>query len=401
MSETSGRNCAVVVGAGIGGLSSAIGLRGIGWDVLVLERSDVLREVGAGISLMSNARRCLDHLGVGGAVRDGGATMVPGGEGVRTPSGRRLMSPVDGDFVDQHDLTAVIVLRPQLLRILADALPPGIVQTSAEVTNVIAESGLVVYRTPTASYSVEADLVVGADGLNSTVRSALWPDTRPPIYSGHSVWRGMTAAEFSEPGGNTWGRGQQFGRMPLADGRVYWYAVANTPVGQRHSDEREQVLSRFSSWHQPIPALINATPADTVLHHDVFELAEPLLSYVSGNVALVGDSAHAMTSDLGQGACQALEDAVVLCASVAAESDVPAALASYNRQRLPRTQTIAEASRRMGYMTLMERPLPLLMRNLIVRIMPLSVGQRRLSEIGDWNPPKLSSTVVGNWNSAE
>lgn len=398
MSRKSSRRSAVVVGAGICGLSTAVGLHRLGWEVTVLERTDALREVGAGMSLMANGRRCLDQLGVGDALRERATTMLPGGEGVRTPNGRRLIGAADGDFIAGNDLIAAVVLRPQLQRILADALPAGCVETTTEVTDVVADTGdgraVVVCQTSVSSRSVEADLIVGADGLNSTIRGSLWPDAPKPIHSGHSVWRGVTAIPFTEPGGNSWGRGLQFGRMPLADGRVYWYAVANTPAFQRHADEKEQVLRRFSSWHQPIPSLIEATPDGTVLYHDVFELAEPLPSYVSGRVAVLGDAAHAMTSDLGQGACQALEDAVVLCAAIAIEPDVHAALDNYDRLRRPRSQAIAEASRRMGQLTMMRRRSSVLLRNLTVRFVPPAVGQRRLIEIGGWSPPALAPRDV-------
>lgn len=400
MTQMSGSRSAVVIGGGIGGLSAAVGLNRIGWHVTVLEQAPLLREVGAGISLMANAQRSLDRLGVGAAVRAAAAPMLPGGEGIRAPSGRRLMYAANAKFVARHGLSAIVLLRPELHRVLRTALPDSSLRTGAKVTGVITEPGSagarVVYHTDGTPRIVEADLVIGADGLNSLVRRLLWPHAPAPSYSGHSVWRGITAIPFTPPekGGNTWGRGKQFGRMPLADGRVYWYAVANTPVGARNADELHEVRRRFGSWHHPIPALIEATPPDTVLHHDVFELATPLPRYVAGHVALLGDAAHAMTSDLGQGACQALEDAVVLCAALAAEPDVHTALARYDEQRRPRTQMITEASRRMGRMTLLDRRLAVLARNIMVRVMPPSAGERRLAQIGDWHPPELTRPVA-------
>jgi 2-polyprenyl-6-methoxyphenol hydroxylase-like FAD-dependent oxidoreductase len=149
------------------------------------------------------------------------------------------------------------------------------------------------------------------------------------------------------------------------------------------------VLERFGRWHHPIPDLVTATPADTVLHHDIFELAVPLPSYVRGRAALLGDAAHAMISDLGQGACQALEDAVVLCAALAAEPDIAAALRVYDQQRRPRAQRIATASRQMGRLTLMEGKARVLLRNMAVRAAPAAAGRRRLTEIGGWSPPDL------------
>jgi 2-polyprenyl-6-methoxyphenol hydroxylase-like FAD-dependent oxidoreductase len=384
---------AVVIGGGIGGLSAAVGLHRIGWDATVLERATGPREAGTGISLLTNAQRALDQLGVGRAVRARAATMVPGGEGLRAPSGRRLQRPADPAFLRDHGLTLIVLPRPDLHAVLRDALPREALITGTDVTGVADLPGgaVVSYRTAQGEHALRGEIVVGADGMNSRTRRTRWPLAPPPVYSGHSVWRGIAhgVGGCAEPGGSTWGRGLEFGRMPLLGDRVYWFAVANTPPGVRHLDEHAEVLRRFGSWHYPIPALIAATPAAQVLHHDVFELAQPLPSFVSGRVVLLGDAAHAMTSDLGQGACQALEDAVVLCAALVAEASVPSALARYDEQRRPRTQAIAEASHRMGKRKLTGRRLALLQRYAVMRVMPPRAGQRGVARLGDWHSPAL------------
>jgi 2-polyprenyl-6-methoxyphenol hydroxylase-like FAD-dependent oxidoreductase len=392
---------AVVIGAGIGGLSTAVGLARTGWQLTVLEQAGSPSEAGAGISLMANARRALDQLGVGDPIRRRAAWMPPGGEGVRTPSGRRLMHGPDPGFVRDHDLGAIVLLRHELYEILRRAVPDGSIRFGTRVTDVLTSEPdrrpRVVYVTGTQPDTITCDLVIAADGARSRVRSLLWPDAAGLSYSGHSVWRGITATATAapQPGGNTWGRGQQFGRMPLADGRVYWYAVANTPVGRRHPDELAEVRRRFGGWHDPIPGLLDATASAGVLHHDIFELATPLPSYVAGRIALLGDAAHAMTSDIGQGACQAIEDAVVLCAALDAEPDLDAALAGYDRQRRPRAQRVSEASRRMGRLTLLERRSAVLARNVTARLIRRRIAGPGLQGIGGWHPPPLSTPDAG------
>lgn len=381
----------MVVGGGIGGLAAAAGLHRTGWRVTVLERAGQLRESGAGISLLTNAQRALDHVGVGDAVRALSATMDPGGEGLRAASGRRLQRPADPAFLRDRGLTLIVLPRPDLHGALRVAVPPESLHTGADVTGVrdTADGAEVTYRTEHGERTVRGDLVVAADGTFSRIRSARWPQVPPPVYSGHSVWRGIAEGRDgrAEPGGSTWGRGLEFGRMPLARDRVYWFAVANLPEGLRHPDEHAEVRRRFGSWHDPIPALIAATPAGRVLRHDVFELVEPLPSYVSGRVVMLGDAAHAMTSDLGQGACQTLEDAAVLSSVLAAEDDIPRALAAYDELRRPRSQAIAAASRRMGELKLNERRLQLLVRNVKLRVVPPRAGQEGVAGIGDWHPP--------------
>ena len=133
----------------------------------------------------------------------------------------------------------------------------------------------------------------------------------------------------------SWGAGERFGYVPLADGRVYCFATANAPEGA-DGGGLAGLRRRFGGWHDPIPALLAAADPGAVLHDDLYELP-PLAAYASGKVALVGDAAHAMTPNLGQGAGQALEDAVVLAKTV----DGPSGLDAYDRLRRPRTQKIA------------------------------------------------------------
>jgi 2-polyprenyl-6-methoxyphenol hydroxylase-like FAD-dependent oxidoreductase len=382
-------NKAVVVGGGIGGLAAAIGLRLIGWEVTVLERSRVLDDAGAGISLHANGIRALDVLGVGAAVRAAARPQYTGG--TRTPRGSRL-ARMDGSALERELGTPIVgIPRSVLHRLLHDALPPESVPGGRKAVGVD-RTDPKRPRVRLADAEIDADLVVGADGVNSRLRAQLFPDHPGPAHSGSTVLRAITEcpvtldADFEL----TWGRGAEFGHIAFADGRAEWHAVLNAAADVSFPDPLTEVRRRFGDWHAPIPALLAATRPEAVLHHDIKELAVPLPAYAVGRVALLGDAAHAMTPNLGQGACQALEDAAVLTAALATEPTVEEALARYDAERRPRSQAVARAARQAGRVgQRLTHPVAIALRNTAMRLAPSGVTVRTILRHADWTPPAL------------
>ena len=385
---TAGQRRAVVVGAGIGGLAAAIALRLVGWDAMVLEQAERIEPVGAGITLFVNAQAALGVLGVLDAARAVGTAPPMANAGLREPSGRWLAR------VNQAAMPPLLVLhRADLHRVLLAALPEDCLRTGQRVEDVSdAAGGLLVSAGSAAGTAAHpADLVVGADGLHSLVRSRLFPGQPGPRYSGYASWRGVTAGPVPllGGGGETWGRGQRFGLVPMADGRVYWYATGNEAEGRAFADDHAEVRRRFAGWHPPIADVIAMTPAGAVLHHEIWWLP-PLPRFTAGRVALLGDAAHAMTPDLGQGACQALEDAVVLAARVGHADDVTAALASYDAQRRPRAQAVARAARRIGRVGQAHGRMAVGLRTAAMRAAPAGGSLRMVRRLTSWTPPRLA-----------
>ncbi|WP_327282003.1 FAD-dependent monooxygenase [Streptomyces sp. NBC_01205] len=164
---------------------------------------------------------------------------------------------------------------------------------------------------------------------------------------------------------------------------MYLYATAVVPEGHRPADVRAELLRRFASWHDPIPALLERIGPATVLQHDLYDLAAPLPRLHHGRIAWLGDAAHAMTPNLGQGGCQAVEDAVVLAHLLDAGADVPAALAAYDAARRSRTDAIRVRSRRAGRIAALSRPLAVAVRDLAVRAAPATATRRALDDLFD------------------
>jgi len=361
----------LVVGGGIGGLGAAIALRRSGHEALVLERAPRLEPIGAGISLFGNAMRGLERLRVRDAVAARGA--VPAYSAVLDSAGKPLAS-IPSDLLEG----AVAVHRGDLQATLADAV--GDVRLGAEVTAIREHSDHVVADLGDGT-SERGELLVGADGLNSVVRRAVTPAT--PRYAGYTAWRGVAPVAV-EPGRWTesWGVGERFGLLDVGGERTYWFATKNAPEGE--ADEpggrKEELLRRFAGWHEPVARILEATPEEAILRNDVYDL-EPLERWRSDRVVLLGDAAHATTPGIGQGAAQAIEDAVVLGDCLAQGVELSAALARYEEWRRPRATRVLKLSRRADRMGQLDRPLACRVRNSLARALPASAQRRQLGPI--------------------
>ena len=359
---------AAIVGGGIGGLATAAGLARKGWEVAVYEQAPEFGEVGAAIAVWANGLAALDALDLGDAVRAAGAR--PGRGGFRTRSGRWLTRGAEDDEL-------VMIHRADLLAILRSAVPAGSLLAGRRIETVPVEDG-----TPVVD-GKPVDLLVGADGLRSRVRALFWPDAPAPRYSGYTAWRAMVPHDGIPrfDGSETWGDGLIFGAFTMGD-RIYCYAAARAPEHATSADELADLRRRFAGFADPIPAILAGADPAAVLRHDLYYQPD-LPSFVAGRAVLVGDAAHAMTANLGQGGCQALEDA----ATLVAYADRPDGLASYDAERRPRAQTIVRRSRQVGGLAHLRFPPAAALRNLLVAATPPRVARKQLQAIAGWRPP--------------
>jgi 2-polyprenyl-6-methoxyphenol hydroxylase-like FAD-dependent oxidoreductase len=362
----------VVAGAGIGGLATAIAIRRAGHEVEVLERALLLEEVGAGLAIWPNGHRALAALGM----QDVPGISVPGVQ-VRTWRGRLLIETPVGEFRARYGHDLLLVHRAELHSSLVEMLGRESVRPASEVVAFEQDESRVAISLASGT-RLEADLLVGADGLRSVVRRSLLDDGEPR-FSGATCWRGVARFEVEGGCGVNWlGRAAEFGIFPIRDGRAYWFAVRNRREREADgpSGRKADVIDAFEGWPEAVAAVVQATPDADVLRNDLYDRPE-VTTWTQGRVTLVGDAAHPMLPNLGQGACQALEDAVVLGTALATLPRVQA-LQAYEAQRLKRANGFVAQSRLNGRLARSNNPVLLTLRNFAAAHLPRALVLRQL-----------------------
>lgn len=370
----------LIVGAGIGGTTAAIALARRGVDVRLFERAPELRPLGAGLSLWSNAIACLSELGLRERLLQHG-TVITAGE-IRTPRGAQLGRMSFDELRQRLGHPSICIQRGRLQETLVSALPEGVLHLGCELAEFSQDSGGVTVRFQDGRTET-GDVLVGADGLRSLVRARIVGDGAPR-FAGYGGWLGVAPFHHETlPEGlavETWGRGSRFGMLHCGHGHVYWFAVRNSRVAIDGVQPglKQDVVEAFRDWHPPIGALIEATDESRILRLSFFD-RDPIDRWGEGRVTLLGDAAHPMTPNIGQGGCQAIEDALVLAECLHSAAAPADGLREYERRRMPRTSKLVKRSRRLGQFAQSESRLVAGFRNLMVRMIPPRAHVRQIA----------------------
>lgn len=369
---------AVVVGAGIGGLATAIALEQAGVEPTVVERAPELKEAGFGLVLSANATAALRRLGLRDAVAENGSR-VQRAE-IRNPRGE-LLTLIDYKALGWETYG---ILRSELQRAMLAAVPSHRLRLHTTCVAATEDGRALLERAD----PLVADVVIGADGIGSVVRRSLFGE-EPLRYGGHRAWRAGTAFEdervrdrFVE----VWGIGGGLGFGPAGPGRVYWYCFETVPEGAAAPEQpRDEFLRRYGGWFDPIPALIESTDPDSI--EPTFTYDRPTRRvWGRGRVTLLGDAAHPMKPNIGQGAAQALEDAVVLGTCLAASGDPAKALRAYEHRRARRANAVVRASRRAGRAAEVRSALGARARDAVMKALPDRVAVAQQRPIAEFRP---------------
>ncbi|GLW11435.1 FAD-dependent oxidoreductase [Microtetraspora sp. NBRC 13810] len=374
----------VVVGAGLGGVVAAVGLHRQGHRVTLYERGAELREAGTGVVIMPNGLRALEELGYDMRGRSTPARSA----GLRDWRGRPLL--ITDAVRAQREVGSMIVTdRAELHRTLRAPLPAGAVRTATPVERLEpGVDGVAVFSG--GERVAEADAVIVADGIGSRLRGQLFPGHGGLRRIGRMDLRGtlprpagLDVAELLAGILIDRRTGGMFGLFPIGADRLYWFTDSVLPEPVPGSEEaREQMLALMADWHPAVPALLAATPVGDVYVDPIACLAEPLPAFATGRIALLGDAAHAMTPDLGQGASQAFEDAAALARhlSGAGPAEVAERLLRYDAQRRPRANRLMRAAERQSRLT-SRTGAAAWARDTLLRAIPARLATRQLAAI--------------------
>jgi 2-polyprenyl-6-methoxyphenol hydroxylase-like FAD-dependent oxidoreductase len=339
----------LIVGGGIGGLTAALALKRTGHDPVIFEQAARLEDVqaGGGLLVWNNGMRALREIGLDEQAQAAAAVLH-----VTTFNSYRgdvlATWPID-QVAHNLGVPTVGVVRGDLHRVLAGALGQDTIKVGAHYESFLADGDGVTVRF-SDGHEEHGDVLVGADGVRSSVRGDLigLRDLRPPGY-----WGIQAVIEFEHPQAQHgmfatyWGPGSRFAYHHVGGGRLYWFAVEDGEGTESPAERIEIVRERLKSWPEPVRSIIAASNDSDIAVMDIAD-AKPVKQWGTGPATLLGDAAHPILPNLGQGTSQALEDAVVLADALQDGSDVVTALRSYEKRRSPRTKGLVNFSRNLG-----------------------------------------------------
>ena len=342
----------VIVGGGLGGAAAALALHRRGIDVAVYEKAPELTEIGAGLNLSPNALKAFRHLGIEDAVVAVGFQTKD--QVIRSFRSGRVIARTkrSGDVAARYGAEFLTIHRADLLDTLSGALPDGMIRLGASSTGVESHDNGAVAHFADGS-SVEADVVIGADGIHSVVRDTLFGPIEPR-FTGCICWRGLVPREaLADPSYGLemtawWGPHGHVVHYPVRRGELVNF-VAHfdsdgwTDESWTHECDSSELAETYAGWNRNLLKLFESS--DLYYKWALYD-RDPLDSWTVGRATLLGDSAHPMLPYLGQGACMAIEDSCILAEAIArSQDDLTAALQNYERIRKPRTTRAQLGSR--------------------------------------------------------
>jgi salicylate hydroxylase len=342
-----------IIGGGIGGLATAAALLKKGFEVQVYERAQALRPAGAGLILSPNGLNSLAAIDpkIVEALRQAGSEVHH--LTMKRSTGEMLLTRPMAEVGRQFGQSLLHIKWSQLQSAIASALPPDIIHLNHRCLAIEQDKRGVTARFENGKVA-EADLLIGADGINSVVRQALVGDG-PPVYAGRMSWRALINFPHEElrahcSTGLTGADGKNMMLFDMGEGCTCWSAGAlmAEPSASEPSAVKELVLKTFAGWADPVVPIVEATPAADIVERPISD-RPPLKRWSHDRMTLLGDAAHPIVPSLGQGANITFEDAYEIAEFLASSPDIETAFDRYEASRIPRTEAIYARSALQGF----------------------------------------------------
>lgn len=374
----------LIIGAGIGGLTTALACKTFNLEYEVFEAAPEIQEVGAGIWVPPNAMQVFDRLGIAHLIVAAGHPLQS--ISVGGPNGNLWYSLYTKDVVPKYRFGTIAIHRARLQSLLYQSVNKNKIHTGKRLIRIETDKHVTAYFDD--GTTATGDCLIGADGIRSATRTQLFGEL-PLRYSGQTCWRGIVKNEnlsgIDSSMRELWGKrpGQRFAYSRIGDDSIYYYATLAAPAGGR--DQPEAVIrfldENFGCFGRMPEAIIRAISPSTIIRTDLYDI-KPFAPWTKETVALLGDAAHPTTPNLGQGAAQAIEDAYVLVSRLALQQpDVTAALAAYEKIRRAKAHYIVNTSWAFGQITNMRNPVGIRLRNWVIRSTPAFITDRQIRRI--------------------
>jgi len=369
-----------IIGAGIGGLTTALTLKQKGLHINIFESSAEIKPVGAGIILANNAMQVFQKLGIQDKIEKAGNKIS---YMKITDANLTKISVVDlAEYEKKYGVHNIAIHRGALQKILANEIGYDNINLSKRLSKI--EKADLFKLTFEDNTTIESKLVIGADGIKSAVRNQLFGEGILR-NANQKCWRGICEIDLPQKYLNelneAWGKGKRFGFVNIGDKKVYWYALTNS---KNVKTEQVNLTEMFKEFHNDILNIISATKKEQIIVSDIIDL-KPIDKWQNENVCLIGDAAHATTPNLGQGACQAIEDAYVLGKLLDSGITIENTFKEYENARRKKAHMIVNTSWTVGKMAHIENRFGIWLRNFIMKNLPKSANKKQMDKIFNLN----------------
>ena len=364
-----------IIGAGIGGLTIGLVLKNAGIPFKIFEKSVEIKPVGAGLVLGINAMQVYKKLGIHNEILEQSSKIH--GMNICSPDFSILSNANIRDFEIKYHLSSVAIHRANLHSILSEAVGFENILLNKKFNKITKNNSQ--YRLDFEDgFNIDTDFLIAADGINSSVRKQIFGE-RKLRDSKQICWRGVTdlklPKEYKNKVTECWGKGTRFGFTEIGNDKIYWYFLINENKRTLNSN----LLDYIDEFDDLIKTIIQTTDTNKIFVTKLFDL-KPLNHWYKDNICLLGDAAHATTPNLGQGACQAIEDAYVIC-ELLKKNSLQESFKKYPEIRMEKANYIVNTSWKIGKIAQLENPFLIALRNLLIMMTPDSYNYKQFQKI--------------------